>query len=270
MAILKPMPYMYGNLNMKDLEELKKKEKFVLIFPIGSIESHGPHCPLDTDELNSTEVALRAAKKLDGMGYKAYVLPAFVYTTSYAARNFPGTINISPETVTKIISEICIQLINQGMDKICICNNHGDPWHVKAIYNASDEIYKRTGVRLIYPDKTRKKYVSTLPLSYQKGTCHGDSYEVSMVMAINPSLINEERRKVLPHVHVNLVEKMFKERLDDFKLMGMTESYTGDPASATAEEGEQTLDTIADIMVESIEDRFQGKEEEVKRGLFGR
>lgn len=270
MAIYKTMPYMYGDLNMKDLAELKEKGKFVLIFPIGSIESHGPHCPLATDVMSSTEVALRTAKKLHTMGYEAYVLPPLVYTSAYAARNFPGTIHISPETVGTVISEICIQLIRQGMTKICLCNNHGDPWHIKATYNAYEDVYTKTGVKLIYPDKTRKKYVSKLPLSFQKAECHGDSYEVSMIMAIDPSLINEERRKALPPVHINLVEKMFKEKLDDFKLMGLTESYDGDPASATGEEGEQTLNTIADIMIEAIEEKFQGKEKEIRRGLFAR
>jgi len=270
MAIYQTFPYMYGNLNMKDLDELKENEKFVLILPIGSIETHGPHCPLATDLINSMEIALRASKKLHNMGYKAYVLPPLMYTPAQAARKFSGTINISPEINKALISEICIQLIKQGITKICICNNHGEPSHIKAIYNAYDEIYEKTGVKLIYPDKTRKKYVARLPESFQKAESHGDSYEVSMVMAIDPSLIDEERRKALPPVHVNLVEKMFKEKLDDFKLMGMTESYDGDPASATAEEGEQTLNTIADIMVEAIQDRFQGKEEIIKRGLFAR
>jgi len=270
MSTYETLPYMYGNLNMKDLGELKEKEKFVLILPIGSIESHGPHCPLCTDTMTSIEVSLRAAEKLRAMGYETYVLPPFAYTPAHAARNFPGTINISTEISGAMISEICIQLIKQGITKICICNNHGDPWNIRAIYNAYEKVYEETGVKLIYPDKTRKKYMTRLPKSYQKAECHGDSYEVSMVMAIDPSLINEERRKALPHVHVNLVEKMFKEKLDDFKLMGMTESYTGDPACATSTEGEKTLDTIANIIVESIEDRFQGKEEELKRGLFAR
>lgn len=270
MATYRTLPYMYDNLNMKDLAKLKEKEKFILIFPLGSIESHGPHCPLATDTMTSMEVSLRAAEKLHNMGYEAYVLPPLAYTIAHAARKFPGTITISTATSVAIISEICIQLIKQGITKICICNNHGDPWHIKAIYNACEEVYEKTGVKLIYPDKTRKKYVARLPESYQKAECHGDSYEVSMVMAIDPSLINEERRKTLPHVYVNLVEQMFKKKLDDFKLMGMTESYTGDPASATPTEGEQTLNTIANIIVESIEDRFQGKEEEIKRGLFAR
>lgn len=270
MAIYQTLPYMFGNLNMKDLEELKKSERFVAILPIGSVETHGPHSPLGTDEVICMEVALRAAKKLRALGYEAYVLPPLVYTAAQCARNFPGTINISVETQSALISEICTQLIGHGITNICISNNHGDPWNMKAIYNARDDVYQRTKVRLMYPDRTKKKYVARLPLSYQKAECHGDSYEVSAVMAIDPSLINEERRRALPHVHVNLVEKMFKEKLDDFKLMGMTESYTGDPASATAEEGEETLSTMADFVVEAIEDRFHGREEEHARGLFSR
>jgi creatinine amidohydrolase len=178
--------------------------------------------------------------------------------------------NVTVETHTAIITQICTGLIKHGINLICICNNHGDPENVRAIYNACERVVENTGIRLIFPDKTRKKYAVRLTEPYRKAECHGDSYEVSMVMAIDPSLINEERRKALPPVHVNLVEKMFKEKIDDFKLMGMPDSYDGDPSAATVEEGEGTLATIADIMVEIIEERFLGTDTEAGRGLFGR
>ena len=90
MGTYRTLPYMYDNLNMKDLAELKEKEKFILIFPLGSIESHGPHCPLATDTMTSMEISLRAAEKLHNMGYEAYVLPSLVYTIAHAARTHPA------------------------------------------------------------------------------------------------------------------------------------------------------------------------------------
>ena len=69
---------MYGNLNWKDIEELKQKENFVLLLPIGSTESHGPHCPVATDTIIAVETCLRAAQKLHEKGYKAYVFTDYI------------------------------------------------------------------------------------------------------------------------------------------------------------------------------------------------
>jgi creatinine amidohydrolase len=40
----------------------------------------------------------------------------------------------------------------------------------------------------------------------------------------------------------------------DFLAMGMDEAYCGSPASATAEEGERTYETLADMVMELIEE----------------
>jgi creatinine amidohydrolase len=258
---------MFGNLNWKDLAEIKEKEKFVLLFPIGSTESHGPHCPLATDAIICLESSVLAAEKLRTLGYEAYVLPPLTYTVAECARNFPGTISISEETECVLITEICLQLINQGMSKICIVNNHGEPGNVRAIYTAIEKIHAKTGVKLLFPNRLRKKYVVRLPECFRKGETHADRYETSLILAIDPSLVNEERRRNLPYIPINLVEKLFKEHLNEFKAMGMPECYCGDPASASAEEGEKTLGILRDIIVESVEEMFQGKpiENEMKK-----
>ena len=38
----------------------------------------------------------------------------------------------------------------------------------------------------------------------------------------------------------------------DFMAMGMDRAYCGAPAEATAEEGEQTFETLADLLVELV------------------
>jgi creatinine amidohydrolase len=260
---------MFGNLNWKDLDEIKRKEKFILLLPIGSTETHGPHCAISTDAIISMEVSLSAAERLHRMGYEAYVLPNIAYSVTECARNFPGTISISPETETALITEILLQLIKHGMKKICIVNDHGEPGNVRAIYDAMDAVYEKTGVRIIYPNKLRKKNVVRLTEAYQKGESHADRWETSIIMAINPDLVNEERRKKLKYIPINLADKLFKEGLDEFQAMGMPESYCGDPASASAKEGTQTLNTLTDFVVEAVEEFFQGTLD-TGRGLFGR
>lgn len=262
--------YLYSALNWKDLESLKQQEKFVLLFPIGSTESHGPHCPIGTDSIIAMEVSILSAARLHTMGYKAYVLPPLSYTVAECARGFPGTLSISEGTECTLITDVCLQLIEHGMRRICMVNNHGEPGNVRAIYDAIQKIQAQTGVRVAFPNKLRKKYVARLPEAFKKGETHADRYETSLILAISPSLVNKERQKALPYLPVNLAQKLFNEGLAEFRAMGMDQCYCGDPASATDEEGKDTLGVLVDITVEGIEEMFRGEASDDGRGLYGR
>ena len=237
-----------------------------MILPIGAIESHGPHGPVATDVICGLETCLRAAEKLHRKGYEAFVLPPLPYGVAEAARNFVGTISISPKTVFSLVFEICCQLINHGLVKICIYSSHAEPAHIKAIYDAVTLVLEKTGIRPLFINIFRKKYNERLPEHF-RGQSHADESETSMVLAIDPSLVNEERRKKLKKVSISIVEKIFKERLDEFKAMGLVESYCGDPASAFPERGEENLDILSDFIVEDVEKMFQGNIDG-SRGLY--
>ena len=213
---------------------------------------------------------MRSAKKLQENKYDAFVLPPLSYTVAECARQFPGTISISSEVETGLISDICLSLISKGMEKICIFNSHFESAHLKCIYNAIERVEKQSGTKPVFTDITRKKYSSRLTEAFQKGETHADRYETSLIMAVDPSLINEERRQSLPYLPINLVEKIFKEHLDEFNAFGMPDAYCGDPAAASAQEGEKILELLSDFILEDVERIFSGSASEVKRGLYGR
>jgi creatinine amidohydrolase len=269
MAIQKAVPYMFGNLNWKDLSEIEDRQKLILLLPIGSTESHGPHAPLSTDVTISLEVCLKSAQRLQEREYHAYVLPTISYAVAECARQFPGTISISPEVDTRLISDVCLSLIQNGLQKICIFNSHFEPTHVGCIYDAIEKVENSSGVRVLFTDITRKRYSSRLVDVFQMGESHADRYETSLVMAIDASLINEERRAALPYLPINLVDKIFKDGLSDFRDFGMPNAYCGDPASASAEEGERILERLSDFVIEDVESLASG-ERHIQRGLYGR
>jgi creatinine amidohydrolase len=270
MAILKSLPYMFANLNWEDLADIEARQKVVLLLPIGSTEAHGPHAPLSTDATISLEVCLMSAEKLARRNYRAFVLPPLSYAVTECASQFPGTISISPEVDTRLISDICLSLVGGGLKKICIFNSHFEPAHVQCIYEAIERVREISGVGVAFTDITRKKYSSRLVDVFQMGESHADRYETSLLMAIDPSLINEEKRRVLPRLAINLVEKIFKQGLSKFKEFGMPGAYCGDPASATAEEGEMILERLSDFVIEDADGLILEKVTQSQRGLYGR
>lgn len=95
----------------------------VLLLPIGAIEQHGPHLPIDTDTSAVTEVALRAAALLpEG---RALVLPTIAWGNSPYWLPFAGTITLRPETILALISDIGRSVAAHGIRRVVIVNGHG-------------------------------------------------------------------------------------------------------------------------------------------------
>ena len=66
------------------------------------------------------------------------------------------------------------------------------------------------------------------------------------------------------------IGKIFKQGLSKFKEFGMPGAYCGDPASATAEEGEMILERLSDFVIEDADGLILEKVTQSQRGLYGR
>jgi creatinine amidohydrolase len=95
----------------------------VLILPIGAIEQHGPHLPVDTDSTAVTAVAERAAGLLPVR--EALVLPTISWGLSPYWMPFAGTITLRPETILALISDIGRSVAAHGFRRMVIVNGHG-------------------------------------------------------------------------------------------------------------------------------------------------
>lgn len=62
----------------------------VLVVPLGSVEQHGPHLPLDTD----TRIAVAVAERLAATRHHLVVAPPLAYGASGEHAGFPGTLSI--------------------------------------------------------------------------------------------------------------------------------------------------------------------------------
>lgn len=95
----------------------------IVVQPIGSIEQHGPHLPLDTDTNAVTEVAVRAAGQVAGP--PALVLPTIAWGLSPYWMPFSGTITLRPETILALFADITASVAQHGFSRMAIVNGHG-------------------------------------------------------------------------------------------------------------------------------------------------
>ena len=72
--------------------EIDKGPRQLLVVPVGSLEQHGPHLPLDTD----TRIAVAVARKACAGRAGVALAPAFAIGASGEHAAFPGTLSSAP------------------------------------------------------------------------------------------------------------------------------------------------------------------------------
>jgi creatinine amidohydrolase len=226
----------------------------VAIIPTGSTEAHGPHLPLATDTLISEEVAGRAAGKLAARGWNAVRFPPLHYGVTDWAASFRGTTTISREVIHGLVLQACLQAHGMGFSRVAITNAHLEPGHIGTLRAVTKEFEALTGQPLVFSDKTRRANAQRLTAEFQSGSCHAGQYETSLVLAIRPELVKLEVAAGLPEYVVPLHERIAG-GARDFVECGVDRAYCGNPAGATAEEGERSLEILSDMVVEAVEGR---------------
>jgi len=220
--------------------------RLIALWPAGAIEAHGPHLPLATDVIISEEMARRAAKALEGKGRDVILVPSLAFSPAGYAGSFAGTLSLSASTAATQVFELAASLKSHKISKIALVNSHVDPANLAALRDACG----KGGI--VFPDITRKPWVLRLPDEFKSGGAHAGFFETALVMAARPELVRESIRKSLPAVVVNLGQKI-KEGAKTFHECGGPEAYFGDPASATAADGDRIFDVLAQIVVDALE-----------------
>lgn len=224
----------------------------VLLLPVGAVEPHGPHAPLDTDGIITAGMCERAAGRLAGdPRVRVAILPALPYGVTRCSAAFPGAVTVGEQTLHALVVDICTGLLGQGLPRVLIVNNHFEPAHLAALRRAAATMGAVPGSRVALLDLVRRRHAARLTAEFRAGECHAGRYETSLVLADRPDLVDADRMRALPRVPVDMPAAMAAGRTD-FVAMGMPDAYCGAPAEATAEEGEATFDVLADILAEAI------------------
>ena len=233
----------------------------VAILPVGSLEGHGPHCPLDTDTVIADGVCHRVAEAIPD---KAIVLPAVTYGLSPNHMDFPGTITIKEDTFIQYIVDICSCLAYHGFRRILIINGHGG--NQSALDVAARMVNMRhpgvlCGMMAYYLTPRAMRIDAELAASQGlRGSMdHGGLGETSCYLAFNPEPVDLSKATVgeMPY------GSSFGFSAEDGAVILMPywssiapQGVMGDPRNASAETVKEYLDTVVEEIVEIVE-QFQ-------------
>ncbi len=246
-SVKEPLPYHYGEITAPDFVKAVKQAGGTAIIPAGILEKHGPHLPLSTDLILSREISSRAAER-----EYTIVYPEFYFGQIFEAKHQPGTIAYSPELVWMMLEETCDELSRNGIKKIIIVNGHGGNNHLFA-YFCQAQLAKRKNYSVIFfqPDDSGVDQEIEKMRSTDYGG-HADEVETSMVYAIRPDLVHQERastqsgkdqaRLKLPYAYMGI-----------WWYASYPNHYAGDGSTPRKEIGEMNLESRANQLATLIQ-----------------
>lgn len=169
-----------GRLSFSEVGEAAEQRP-VLLIPMGTVEQHGPHMPVNADNMVAEFVARNAAEQTN-----AVWAPAVNYGCSDIFRNFPGTISISQDTLAQLLEEICEGYIASGFRRIIFVNNHGGNEIV--VERIARILRKRHGILVgsIYPWSLGYALMQDQYDDVAKAYGHGAEPETSAMLAMFP------------------------------------------------------------------------------------
>jgi len=231
--------------------EALDRSRVVALMPVGAIEAHGPHLPLITDGIIAHSMVNAAAARLEQAELTPLLLPPLDYSAAPFAAAFPGTISIAPATITALIVDVANSLESWGISVLALANAHLDPAHLGALHEAVATVRDKTEIQVAFPDLTRGPWGSRLTEEFKSGACHAGQFEGSVVLAARPEWVREEIRSTLP-ANPRSLSTAIRQGQSTFVEAGGAEAYFGDPAAATWEEGEQTIQILGQILADAV------------------
>jgi creatinine amidohydrolase len=237
-----------GTMTWREVKDFVQ-DRVVALVPLGSLVAHGPHLPLNTDIVLSSEMSRRAARKIANAGRDVLIFPPVAYTAAGAGSRFAGTVHVAPEASGSFLRSLLAQIRGMGLRTAALVTCHVDPDHVATVEAAMKSSPK--DLRIVCPNLMKEPWVGRMPEEFRRGGAHGGKVETSCMMALHSDKVREEVRKGLKKIDADLVSAI-EQGKKSFEEWGGPGAYFGDPASATAAEGEKFLDLLAELVAEAV------------------
>jgi creatinine amidohydrolase/Fe(II)-dependent formamide hydrolase-like protein len=243
--------FVLGELTWPEAEK-RFKEVDVVLLPVGAIEQHGPHLPLDTDAFDAGYLALQVAEACSSP--KPLVLPLIPYGVSYHHEDFSGTISISPDTLAQMVYEIGMSAAHQGITKLVIINGHGG--NSPALHFAAQMINRDAHI-FTCVDTGESSDTDIDAMAETPNDVHAGEIETSTTLAIRPALVRlQAAKKFIPRFssrYLNFTSKRSVGWYAHTSRISPT-GVLGDPTKASREKGRRMWELMIRNLAEFVED----------------
>jgi len=242
-------PVFWQELWRHELEELCR-DRPVVIVSVGSVEQHGPHCPLDVDIVDALALAAATAEAL--RPDPVVVSPPIWSGLAHYKLGHIGTITLKFETYVALVCDVCRSIHANGFERIILLNGHGGNRAINqaiAVKLAEEDVFILT---ITYWDMVQE-LLDTKSERDHGSIGHAGEWETSLQLYLRPELVDheriqgdEERPDFSPEIRrfTGFAERR-RERAG---------GVHGEPIVATAEKGERLFLAARDALVRVVEE----------------
>jgi mycofactocin system creatininase family protein len=204
--------------------ELDDPAPRTVLLPVGSLEQHGPHLPLDTDARIATAVARRAADST------ILLAPPLAYGASGEHEGFAGTLSIGHAALRAVLVELG-RSAGAWASRLVFVNGHGG--NLPTVPEAVTQLRKEG------------RDVAWFGCVVPGGDAHAGRTETSILLALDPSVVRMDAAEV---GNVAGLRELMPALTAGGVRAASPNGVLGDPRSATAADGEELLaGIVADL-----------------------
>ncbi|MEZ4388519.1 MAG: creatininase family protein [Candidatus Krumholzibacteriia bacterium] len=244
-------PWLLAELTWPEAEQ-RFRETDVVLLPVGAIEQHGPHLPLDVDAFDADWLARQVAAACSDP--KPLVLPLIPYGVSYHHEDFAGTLSVRNETMAQLIYDVGMGAARCGATKLVIINGHGGNGPALAF---AAQMINRDARIFTCVESGETSDVDVSALASTDNDVHAGEIETSTTLALRPDLVHLERaRPSVPRFSSRFLD-FTNQRAVGWNAYTMRISPTGvmgDPTVANADKGRRMWEVMVRNLVEFVED----------------
>lgn len=228
------------------------QETDIALLPVGAIEQHGAHLPLDVDSFDAEHLCNCVAQACSNP--KPLVLPVIAYGVSYHHDSFTGTISISNDTLSRLVYDIGMSIARNGIKKLVIINGHGGN---DATLNYAAQMINRDANIFVCVDTGETSDVDIYDLIETPNDVHAGEVETSTTLAVRPHLVKmDQAQSDIPEFSSTYLDFTSKRGVS---WHARTEKYSttgvmGDPTKASREKGEKIWQIMIAHLVTLVED----------------
>jgi mycofactocin system creatininase family protein len=206
------------------------RARTVLAIPLGSLEQHGPHLPLDTDTRIATAVAAGLAARCQGVT----VAPAVAYGASGEHAGFPGTLLLGHGVLSDLLVEL-VRSARPSFAGVVLVNAHGG--NEEALVSVQRRCTGEGDDVLVWRAMT------------PGGDAHAGRTETSLLLAIDRSSVRLELAE--PGRTEPIATLLPRLRAEGVRPLS-SNGVLGDPTGASAQEGRVLLDALIRDLIATV------------------
>ena len=238
-------PFVSRRLEHLRAPELEQtiSERSIFVQPLGAVEQHGPHLPLNTDLLIADRVSEAAVQRV-GTELDVWLLPTLAYTKSNEHAWSPGTIWLSANTMLSLLDDIGRCVATTRARRLVFLNGHGGNSALLGVANRELRLNHGLMTFLAHPSFPPDQGGESAAGEAGMGI-HGGCDETSIMLHLAPELVEMTlaKRNVPDRLgenrHVRFGGSVgFGWLSNDFGPDG----HIGDPTTASSEHGAELFE----------------------------